>query len=142
MEADYLMLADSAQVVGEKLYLLGGGWTMLNAPQLPFSVPIGIAVGINVDWLETNRRHSFKLELLHEDDGGRVLVSVEGEFEAGRPPGIPAGMVQKVQMAFNVTPKFERAGPYVARLMLDNQTAKRQTFNVAGASEPPSATEH
>lgn len=136
MEADYLMLADSAQVVGEKLYLLGGGWTMLNAPQLPFSLPIGIAVGINVEWMETNRRHSFKLELRHEDDGGQVLVSVEGEFEAGRPPGIPAGMVQKVQMAFNVTPKFERPGPYVAQLMLDNQSARRQPFNVVGASAP------
>src|SRR5660397_182444 len=32
---DYLLVADGAQVVGGKLYLLGGGWDRLTVPQLP-----------------------------------------------------------------------------------------------------------
>ena len=29
MEVEWLILADSAQVIGNKLYLLGGGWDQL-----------------------------------------------------------------------------------------------------------------
>lgn len=32
---DYLLVADGAQVVGGKLYLLGDGWDRLVVPQLP-----------------------------------------------------------------------------------------------------------
>jgi hypothetical protein len=31
---DYLLVADGAQVVGGKLYLLGGGWDRLTVPDL------------------------------------------------------------------------------------------------------------
>ena len=32
MEVDWLILADSAQVTGGKLYMLGGGWDRLTVP--------------------------------------------------------------------------------------------------------------
>ena len=55
MKVHALMLADSAQAVDGKLYILGGAWNMLRFPSFPASLMVGIAVAIDVDWNETNQ---------------------------------------------------------------------------------------
>ncbi len=59
---DYLLVADGADAVGGKLYLLGGGWDRLMVPQLPGppAVPFAVALGINVPWNLTNRKIGFR----------------------------------------------------------------------------------
>jgi hypothetical protein len=135
MEVDFLILADSAQVVGEKLYMLGGGWSFLRTAQMPVTHQMAVAVGILVDWLETNQRHTFRMELTQED-GGKLVAAMEGQFEQGRPPGIPAGAAQRLSMAFTFAPTLDAAGPYAVRLLLNGQVAKRVGFVVA---PPPGA---
>ena len=129
MEADFLILADSAQVVGDKLYMLGGGWSVLHAAQLPTVHSMAVAVGILVDWMETNTRHTFKLDIRNEDMS-QTLATLEGEFEAGRPPGIPRGSQQRLPLAFNFSLKFENPGQCVARLLIDGQHVKKVSFMV------------
>ena len=51
-----LMLADSAQAVEGKLYILGGGWSLVG----PEPTPMAIALKIEVPWDETNRRHTWR----------------------------------------------------------------------------------
>ena len=58
-----LLMADSAQVADRKLYILGGGITIL--PARP--TPVAIAMIIQCPWDQANLRHSWKLELLDED---------------------------------------------------------------------------
>jgi hypothetical protein len=129
MEIDYLILSDGAQVVGDKLYLLGGGWMIVNAQQFPVVVPMAIAVAILVGWNETNRRHQVRVEIFDED-AKTVTFKVEAEFEQGRPPGIPLGIDQRVQMAFSLPMSFQKAGPFVARAYLNGHEAKRTPFMV------------
>ena len=76
---DYLLVADGAQVVGGKLYLLGGGWDRLTVPQLPGrpAMPFSVAVGVNVPWSLTNRKMSFSIDV-HDTDGGHVGQLVGG----------------------------------------------------------------
>jgi Family of unknown function (DUF6941) len=90
-----LMLADAAQVAEGKLHVLGAGWTVTG----PQPVPFAIAGIIEVPWHQTNRQHTFRLELI-DLDGNAVLVEtpegeqplfIEGQFEVGRPPGIRSG---------------------------------------------------
>ena len=45
-------------VVNGKLYILGGAWNVLRFPEFPAQLIVGIAVAIDVDWNETNRRRS------------------------------------------------------------------------------------
>jgi hypothetical protein len=90
-----VLLCDAAQVVGSKLYVLGGGWSRVLAVQT--TVPMTLAVVIAIPWLQANQQFDLLIRLL--DDNNRPVtipgqpgpVEVRGQLEAGRPPGLSAG---------------------------------------------------
>lgn len=91
-----MLLADSAQALGGKLYILGGGWTQMG----PTPVPFAIAMKFEVPWDQANRRHQWTLRLLDEDGrpvrlpargGEEKALEMSGAFEVGRPPGLVPG---------------------------------------------------
>ena len=105
MKAHFL-LADSAQAISGKLYLLGGGWSIIG----PAPTPMAVAGIIEVPWEEANRKHKVRFELVDED-GHAVMVptptgdrpvEVIAEFEVGRPPGTKAGAPFNVPVAMNL----------------------------------------
>lgn len=128
ISVDFLILADSAQVQGDKLYMLGGGWTLIWAKEFPVQHSMAVAAGILVPWLETNSRHAFKIQLRQED--GALLGEVGGEFEQGRAAGLPAGTTQRVMLAVNMAIKLEHASEAVAELSLDGALARSVPFRV------------
>lgn len=130
MRVDYLIIGDSAQIAANKLYLLGGGWNQYRARSLPADVSLGMAVGVRVDWNETNVRR--KLELVVQDGDGNLLLRVEGHFETGRPAGIPQGSSQLVQIAANGRIKVPAAGSYQVVAMVDGEELQRVPFYVTG----------
>jgi hypothetical protein len=132
-EVDFLILADSAQVQGNKLYMLGGGWDNVHARRLPAMHPMGIGVGILVPWTETNRKHRFRLQIRDEDHAAELL-KVEGEFEQGRPAGTPVGSTQRVILALNVTLKLEQRGQCVVELWINEVSGKSVPFGVVLAT--------
>ena len=58
-----ILLADSAQAINGKLYILGGGWSIAD----PGPIVMAIAMKIEVPWDQANVRHRFKLSLLTAD---------------------------------------------------------------------------
>jgi len=91
-----MLLADAAQALGGKLYILGGGWTQMG----PAPTPFAIAMKIEVPWDQANRRHQWTLRLLDEDGrpvclptraGEEKALEMAGAFEVGRPPGSVPG---------------------------------------------------
>ena len=115
-----MMLADAAQAVGGKLYILGGGWSVT-----PPGIPSAIALYLQVPWDQANQRHKLRLELL-DIDGNPVLneqgagIAVEGEFETGRPAGLKPGTPLDFTMAMNIPPlPLEPGARYEWRLSID-----------------------
>src|SRR3984957_19592363 len=99
-----MMLADHAQVADGKLFISGGGWSICG----PGPTPCSVAVLFHVPWQHTNEKVSFTLRLVDEY-GHPVLqpgprgphpVHVDGQFEAGRPPGMTPGAEIGVPMTF------------------------------------------
>jgi hypothetical protein len=131
---DYLLVADGAQVVGGKLYLLGGGWDRLMVPQLPGPppVPIAVALGINVPWSLTNRKLSFSVDVL-DSDGGEVAQLAGGQFEVGRPPGLRAGTPQRFQLTVTAQPHFGVEGRYVFQCSADEEVLGHTAIEVSAA---------
>lgn len=119
-----MMLADSAQEVGGKLYVLGGGWSV-TGPAVP---PSAIVVKIDVPWDQANRAHHWRLDLLDED-GEPIFfeeapegIRVEGDFEVGRPAGHPPGTPIDVPLAINFGPlPLEPGRRYVWHLSIDGE---------------------
>jgi hypothetical protein len=129
-----MMLADAAQEVGGKLYVLGGGWSITG----PEPVPMAIALKLEVPWDRTNLQHSLLLELLDEDgepvlvpgqDDEEVPLQVTGEFEAGRPAGIKPGTPIDSALAVNFGPlPLEGGRRYQWRLSIDGETDEDWTL--------------
>jgi nitrogen fixation protein len=132
IDLDYIIVADAAQVVGGKLFVLGGGWDRLFVPELPGrpALPFAVAVGIVVPWSMTNRQFDFALELA-DADGGVVDDLVKGEFEVGRPPGLRAGAPQRFQIAGPAGPEFPDEGRYVVQCRVDGELLGHTAIEVS-----------
>jgi hypothetical protein len=136
-----MLLADSVQAVGGKLYILGGGWSVTGPP-----AQFGIAILIEIPWDQTNQKHPWKLELL-DSDGAAVLVQTpageqplvfQGELEVGRPPGLKPGTPIGIPLAINLAPlQLEPSSRYEWRLSIHGQTDEnwRVTFSTRSAEE-------
>ncbi len=133
---EWLVLADAAEVVGGKLYMLGGGWERINVRTgFPFDHKMAVAVSVLVPWNRTNEKHALRLELVDED--GKVLVPIDGQFEIGRPPGAIQGQMQRVLVAFGIGFKIERAGTYSINGFIDGQHRGVTPFHVVQAPGTP-----
>lgn len=137
-----MLMADSAQVADRKLYILGGGITLLP----PRPTPVALALIIQVPWDMANMRHSWRLELLDEDFApvfaGERPVMVSGEFEAGRPAGITPGSSLDVPLAINFGAiPVQPGGRYTWRLSIDDNTEPewRVAFSVRQPQASPPA---
>src|SRR6266446_379814 len=122
-----MLLSDSAQAIGGKLYILGGGWSITG----PDPTPCAIAIKLDVPWDEANRRHKLQLALLSADEQpiiiptpiGEQKVEVSGEFEVGRPPGIKPGTPIDLAIAFNVGPiPLPPGGRYLWRCSINSKS--------------------
>lgn len=133
------MLADFAQAVNGKLYIMGGGWSILGAQ----GNPTAIAIKIEVPWNEANRKHNLKLELLDADyrpvplpapTGPSPLV-ISGEFEVGRPAGLLPGTPIDVPLAFNIGPlPLAQGQRYLWKLTINGKT--NEHWEVAFSTRP------
>jgi hypothetical protein len=140
---DFMILADGAQAVGGKLYMLGGGWTHLFVPQFPGKpqAPFALAVGISVPYHLTNRRFSFAVELT-DSDGERVGELLTAEFEQGRPPGLRPGANQPILLAVNAHPDFPAPGRYTFKASVDGEQMRTASFEVVPQTSAPAAPEN
>lgn len=127
MELDFLLVADRAEAVNGKLYLLGGAWDRITLSQFPGSANFDVALGVLVGYTETNERHEFNLTL-EDDDNQVVLGPVTGQFELGRPPGLKPAQAQRFMVAVRGPFPIPRAGCYHWVLSLDGHRAGRTTF--------------
>ena len=133
MKVEWLILADSAQVVGNKLYLLGGGWDRLTVnKEFPAQQHVGIALALKVPWNQTNEKHQFEIEIASDD--AVPIVNIGGQFEVGRPPGIPPGSDQRIQVAADANIEFKRPGTFVILAKIDGEEGARVPFQVIAGS--------
>ncbi len=121
-----MMLADYAAVADGKLTIVGGGWSVTG----PMPVPFAIAILFAVPWDRANIKHRFRLDLVDADgqavfvptDDGDEPLTIEGEFEAGRPPGLKPGTPLDVPIAINLPgPPVPPGGRYEWRLTVNGE---------------------
>jgi hypothetical protein len=140
-----MMLADYAIVSEGKLVIVGGGWSITG----PVPSPFGIALKIEVPWDQANTKHKLRLELI-DADGEPVLIpqeggleqqlSIDGEFETGRPPGLKPGTPLDFMLGVNLPPQpIPAGGRYEWRLSIDGHT--EEEWRLVFTTRPDAAVE-
>jgi len=118
MRLDFLILADKAEAIGGKLYLMGGAFDRIGLAAIPGPAQFDVAIGVLVGYGETNFKHAFELRC-EDPDGKVVLQGPQGMLEVGRPPGMAAGAEQRALLVFAGPFVFPAAGAYSWTLVLD-----------------------
>lgn len=131
-----MFLCDSAQAVQGKLFVLGGGLSVIG----PKPQPLALALQITVPWDRANVPHQWVIRLLDEDGRpvriGEKEIVVQGRFEAGRPAGLRPGTPLGVALAINITPLPLPAGrSYTFALAIDEET--RNDWRLSFFMKPP-----
>src|SRR5262245_4071884 len=111
MQVEFVMLADSAQVVGGKLYVLGGAWNLYRAAAFPTQAPIALVASILVDRSEAGGRHAGRLTVADEA-GIPIVPTLDWTVEVGKPEGSDPAVPQRSLLAVNTGIQLPRAGRY------------------------------
>lgn len=127
-----MLLCDASEAVNGKLYVLGGGWSHVQVPDVP--VGVSLAVLVAVPWTAANEKHKLQVQLVN-DDGEQVEVNdtpvmAGGEFEVGRPPGIKPGSPINTPLTFRFDGIALPGGGYVFELSIDGTVLARTPFRV------------
>ena len=132
IRVDCLLLADSAQEAGGKLYVLGGGWNRLRVPELPARAPaIALAIRVVVPWHDTNQPIPLVVQL--EDPDGQAILSEPPRLDlrVGRPSGLEPGSVQAIPVAISLAGfPLRVAGPHAFVARLEGEELARTSFDV------------
>lgn len=131
-DIDFLILADKAEAINGKLYMMGGGWERLFVNDFAEAITVNLAIGILVPWSETNKNHPVIISLEHED-GTKVASDFQMAVNVGRPPTSVPG--QSFRAIITVEAKWRLPGPSAYRVIAEipGVTSKRTAFY----AEPP-----
>jgi hypothetical protein len=112
MKIDYAVLADAAQAVGGKIFILGGGWNVYRSASYPAPVQLAIALGIGFTSNEIGIRYPLKI-VIADEAGVPIVPELDGQIETGQPaPDLPKGLPVKIPVAWNVSFAVPRPGRY------------------------------
>jgi len=132
LQIDFLVLADYAEAVNGKLYLMGGAWDRIGVRDASQPMRFGVALAILVPWTATNQNHALRLTL-EDADGSERGMLVESTFVTGRPPELAPGSTQRVLLAVNSLMPPPPAAEYALVAAIDGEERRRVIFTVVQA---------
>ena len=120
---------------GDKVHMLGAGWSMIGPQPSPHAV---VAI-IKIESTETNRPHDFVLRLTDGDatvvmapgPAAQLPLEISGKLEVGRPPGIPEGTELDANFVAGIQPLQLVPGErYTWRFTIDGNEVASEGFTV------------
>ncbi|MEO8570855.1 MAG: hypothetical protein ABI553_04075 [Chloroflexota bacterium] len=130
---DFLLVADYAEVIGGKSYIVGAGWDRFSPPSYPAPMRLGVSVGVRVPFTQSNVPQHLAISLRNSD--GQDIVAIEADLETGRAPG-SRGESTLVPLAANLQVQIE--GPQLLELVAQvGESVKR--VNIRAFDAPPVA---
>jgi hypothetical protein len=134
-EPEYLILADAAEALNGKLYLMGGGWDSIFVRDISQRVAMGIACGVLIPYGETDEEHTLVLSI-EDQDGGQVASPLTVKFKTGRPPTLERGAPMHLPFAIKAEYQLSGYGTFVVRATIDNRTDASRTTSFSARPVP------
>lgn len=140
MRVTSFMLADAAQEVNGKLYIIGGGWNLITVPSGASPIRhrmLAVVAILSIEWHEANEPLTFEIDLVDADGRSVMPQTLKGELTVGRPPMLPKGAEQLVPLVVNVHDlTFDHLGTYAFVFRFGEGELARAPFHII-ASGPP-----
>lgn len=124
------MLADAAQIVNGKLYVLGGGWdTLVVSGPFPVNRPCGLAIAFRIPEQGSTQRKTARIQVI-DQEGTSTIATSDIQFQSSRPIGDDGVLPQRVQLAAGLNLSFPKAGTYVVTVSVEGVEVGRTRFRV------------
>jgi hypothetical protein len=143
----HLFVAESAQITGGKLYVLGGAICASAVPQPGVAVMLALAGTIEVPWEQNHRQHEMKIEAFYADGNpymvpglqGPVPLSITANFTAALAPQMARGSSSGGPFAMQFALPAFQPGTMSFRISVDGEETQTLPFaiTIGGASAPP-----
>lgn len=124
---DFVIVADRAEAINGKLYMMGGAWDSLRVIDFGQPVQFFIALGIVIPWTAANDEVKVQL-LLQSEDGRRIEEPAEFGVIVGRPPHATRGQSFRAVMAAEAKYKLPGPGAYELVASIMSGETKRTVF--------------
>jgi hypothetical protein len=141
MRLDAFLLADAVSAPPDgKLYIHGGGLTVIRAPVVPFSTPLGIAIRLLAEEAELERPHEFTLSI-RDPEGGDVVPAMSFKTGPATEERLEEGEERFLQIAVNFGGLgFPVLGTYQIEFQADGEPVRTMALPVVAIGEPPAGT--
>ncbi|MBM4416833.1 MAG: hypothetical protein FJ033_00740 [Chloroflexi bacterium] len=127
VDVDFLLMADRAEAINGKLYMLGGAWDRIGVADFQKPILFSVAIGMLVPWNATNMSHTVLLTI-RDADAHPVNFRIEASFVTGRPPQLN-GETQRVLLAVpNATALLRGPGQYLLSAAINGRESKVVRF--------------
>jgi hypothetical protein len=134
-EIDFFLLADRAEGINGKLYVMGGGWQQIQVIDFGQPVQFSLAVGILIPWNATNAEQQLNI-YIETEDGTRIPPELPLRFNTGRPATAIPGQEFRTIIAINGSWKLPGPGVFRAKAELADTSSRRATFRVSSLARP------
>ncbi len=112
MKIEFALLADAAQAVGGKIYVLGGGWNVFRSANYPAPVHLSIAMGLGFTSNEVGIKYPLNVAVTDEA-GIAIIPEMKGQVETGQiAPDFPKGVSVKIPVAITINMPLPHPGTY------------------------------
>ena len=124
MRIEFALLADAAQAVGGKVFVLGGGWNLFRAASYPAPVQLAIAIGLGFTSDEVGIKYPLNV-VIADEAGVPVVPEMKGQVETGQPaPDVPKTASVKIPVAININMSLPHPGTYGIVVTAGSSTAQ------------------
>lgn len=124
MKIEYALLADAAQAVGGKIFVLGGGWNLFRSPNFPAPVQLAVAIGLGFTFDEVGAKYPLSV-VIADEAGVPIIPEMKGQVETGQSaPDVPRTATVKIPVAINVNLSLPHPGTYGIVVTAGTSTAQ------------------
>lgn len=128
MQVEWMIMADSAEIVNNKLYMMGGGWdTLVIKRDLPTRHTVSLALAVMVTPQDSPDTSQLSIQI--NDEADHKLASVNARIDAER-ISKSGSRSRRMQMAFRLPLRFQRHGRCTVTAAIDGTTAAQSIFQV------------
>ena len=125
-EIEFMLLADRAEAINGKLYIMGGGWERITLAELPVARTMGLAISVVIPLDMTRPDHRLELSIEGPDDPQIISSSTIG-FARESPPQHKRG---RAIFGIEITAGLRAPGAHRLIAILDDGARREAEFTV------------